>query len=125
MKWLFEALGATVIDFPESDLCCGSYQILGRPEAVQQAVSEILASASGGGAEAVALSCPLCEFNLRKKQGVLVQQGKISKVLPIFYFTQLVAISLGLNSETCLFELNDKVCVELLKSKNYPQPPYP
>ncbi len=125
LKQLFEALGATVIDFPGADLCCGSYQILGHPEAAQHAVSAILTSASTRGAEAVVLSCPLCEFNLRKKQEILVQEERIPEVLPIFYFTQLVAISLGLNSETCLFDLNDRACIELLKRKNFPHPPYP
>ena len=120
MRHLIESLGATVIDFSAADLCCGSYQVIGHPEAVRQTVSEILSRALAKGAEALALSCPLCEFNLTREQEALLRQGKISQALPIFYFTQLLAVSLGLSLESCLFELNDKACVQLLRSRNFP-----
>jgi len=120
MRNLLESLGATVIDFPAADLCCGSYQVIANPGAVQQTVSEIVSRALAKGAEALALSCPLCEFNLTREQEALLRQGKISQALPIFYFTQLLAVSLGLSLESCLFELNDKACVQLLRGKNFP-----
>ncbi len=102
MSRVLEALGATVIDFPAADLCCGSYQVIGHPEAVQQCVSEILSRASARGAEVIALSCPLCEFNLTREQDALLRSGKISRTLSVFYFTQLVAIALGVNVDTFL-----------------------
>ena len=119
MTQFLEALGATVVYFPASDLCCGSYQILGNPDAAKDAASTILDWAAKVGAEALVLSCPLCEFNLGKKQGALLEEEGISKMIPTFYFTQLLAVGLGLSPETCHFELNEKASVELLKSKNY------
>lgn len=112
------ALGANVVHFPFADLCCGSYQILGHPDAAKDAAATILEWANKAGAEALALSCPLCEFNLGKKQEELFKGKKISKLIPTFYFTQLLAIALGLDPKICHFELNEKACIELLKSKH-------
>ncbi len=120
MKQFLEALGATALHFPAADLCCGSYQILANPEAAKDAASTILDWAAKVGAEALVLSCPLCEFNLGKKQSGLFEEGKIARLIPTFYITQLLAIALGLNPEICHFELNDKASVDLLKSKGFP-----
>lgn len=120
MTEYLEALGATVVNFPGSDLCCGSYQVLGNPDAAQQAALKIIELAGNYGAEALATSCPLCEFNLGKKQGALIEKQKISRELPTFYFTQLMAIALGLSPEVCHFELNETSSLELLKNKSYP-----
>lgn len=115
-----EVLGATVIDFAASTLCCGSYQILANPEAAEAVAVTILEGGISSGAEALVLSCPLCEYNLAKKQGDLLQKEKLSKEVPTYYFTQLLAIALGLGGDVCRFDLNDKVSAELLRSKSLP-----
>jgi len=119
MTQFLEALGATPVNFPAADLCCGSYQILGNPDVAKNAISTILSWAERVGAEALVLSCPLCEYNLGKKQETLLVEERISKAIPTFYFTQLLAIALGLSPESCHFDLNEKASIELLKSKNY------
>lgn len=115
-----ETLGATVVDFPSSALCCGSYQILANPRAAMGVVATILQSALSSGAEALVLSCPLCEFNLARRQDALLEQEKIGQLVPTYYFTQLLAIALGLGEEVCRFDLNDRMSGELLKQKNLP-----
>lgn len=120
MKNFLEALGATPVDFPDATLCCGSYQILSNPEAALDVVSGILGSAASAGADALILSCPLCEYNLAKKQEHLLENNKITKKIPVFYFTQLLAVALGLGGEACRFDLNEKSAVEFLKAKNVP-----
>lgn len=118
MTGLLEALGATVVNFPAAAFCCGSYQVLGDSEAAVDATAKILDIARINGAEALATSCPLCEYNLGKKQGDLIRGQKIAEKIPTFYFTQLLAIALGLSPAVCRFDLNDPAVVELLKSKN-------
>jgi heterodisulfide reductase subunit B len=113
-----EALGASPVGFSNSALCCGSYQILMNREAALGAVSAIIGSASKAGAEAMVISCPLCEFNLAGSQGDLLETRKISKGLPVFYFTQLLALALGLDSEALRFDLNDPSSMELIKTRN-------
>ncbi len=115
-----EALGATVVDFPASALCCGSYQVLANPEAAMEVGATILRGALHAGAEALVLSCPLCEFNLAKRQGELVEREKLAQPVPTYYFTQLLAIALGLGEEICHFDLNEHISAELLKAKNLP-----
>jgi heterodisulfide reductase subunit B len=119
MTHFLEALGATVLDFPAADLCCGSYQVLTNPRASKGATSKVLNCAERVGAEALALSCPLCEFNLSKKQSELLQEESITKTIPTFYFTQLLVIALGLNQESCRFELNEAASLALVKRNKY------
>ena len=47
----------------------------------------------------------------------MIQKGNITTNIPTYYFTQLLALALGLDSENCHFELNDPISVKLLKSK--------
>ncbi len=117
MGKLLESLGATVVEFPAAAYCCGSYQVLGNQDAAQNTASIILDAARAVGVDALATSCPLCEFNLGKQQAELISNRKISKQIPTFYFTQLMAIAFGLAPETCLFELNDPAGVDLLTNK--------
>jgi heterodisulfide reductase subunit B len=115
-----EVLGATPVDFAASTLCCGSYQILANPEAAMDVSAMILEGALKAGAEALVLSCPLCDYNLGKKQVDVLAKGKVSGQVPVFYFTQLLALALGLDQDACRFDLNEKIGAQLLKSKNYP-----
>jgi heterodisulfide reductase subunit B2 len=115
-----EVLGATVVVSPAATLCCGSYQILANPEAAMNVAATIVEWAGKVDADAMVLSCPLCEFNLGKKQADLLEQKKVSKEVPTFYFTQLLAVALGLGPEACRFELNEEASIKLLKSKNFP-----
>ena len=63
-----EVLGAQLVPFPAASLCCGSYQILANPDAASNVAATIVEWAAKSGAEALVLSCPLCEFNLGKKR---------------------------------------------------------
>lgn len=119
MNDFLEALGATVMNFSAATMCCGSYQILSNEKAALETAAVILDSASKASAEALVLSCPLCEFNLGKKQGKVLESKRIPRELPTFYFTQLLAVALGLDPKVCHFELNEKSSEELLKSKNF------
>jgi heterodisulfide reductase subunit B len=119
MNEFVEALGADAVEFSANSVCCGSYQVLAHPDEVVDVVGRIIASASDGGADALILSCPLCEYNLVKKQGELLQQKKIARKLPVFYFSQLLAMALGLGPESYRPDMNDAASVEFLSSKNF------
>jgi heterodisulfide reductase subunit B len=117
MSELLEALGATVQPFAAADKCCGSYQVLASPEGNNSAAANILNQAAAAGVEALATSCPLCEYNLGKQQGRLLAASAIASPLPTFYFTQLLALALGIDAATCHFEMNEAVGVDLLREK--------
>ncbi len=119
MNEFVETLGATPVDFSANTVCCGSYQVLAHPESVADVVGRILQSASDAGAEALILSCPLCEYNLLKNQDKLLRSGQIGRRMPVFYFSQLLAMALGLGPESYRPDLSDAASVEFLKSKNF------
>jgi heterodisulfide reductase subunit B2 len=92
---LLSALGCEVIDFPYQVECCGSYLAVSKPELPEKLSNEILASARQHGAQAIATACPLCQFNLDFPQRPAILNSN-ADALPIFYFTQLMAVALGL-----------------------------
>jgi len=113
-----ETLGAEVIDFPSAIQCCGTYQVLGNPEAALDVSHSILDDATRHGSEAMALACPLCDYNLGKKQDAMLNKFDGMSELPIYYFTQLLAIALGTAEDELHFELNREAAAELLKKKD-------
>ncbi|MGL1930407.1 MAG: CoB--CoM heterodisulfide reductase iron-sulfur subunit B family protein [Desulfotalea sp.] len=118
MGKMFESIGAKPVPFNEADTCCGSYQLLEAENGADRAATVVLNSAASAGIEALATSCPLCEFNLGQKQDALIGTAKIQNKVPVLYFTQLLAIALGVNEESCYLELNAPAVSELLKEKN-------
>jgi len=102
---LLETIGATVHHFPDENTCCGSYQVVANPGLVLNRTRDIISSAQRTGAEALVVSCPLCEANLGLKQKVLRDKENFTE-MPIIYFTQLLALSLGIDPGICQFELN-------------------
>lgn len=118
MHSFLETLGAEVVDFPGAIQCCGTYQVLGNPDAALKVSHDILSDATSHGAEALALTCPLCDYNMSKRQDQMLQKYEGAQEVPIYYFTQLMAIAMGIPVEECHFELNRESSVQLLKSKN-------
>ncbi len=111
------SLGADVVDFPFKNECCGSYQIIDNKEVALDLSYKILNNAVKNGAEALALSCPVCYYNLDKKQEDIKKLYPGFKTIPVFYFTELLALALELDIE--LLEM-DRHYIDprpLLKSK--------
>lgn len=119
LQELIQTIGATVIDFPFATECCGSFQIVSNPDPVTERAYAILSLAQRRGAEAIILSCPLCSFNLGQQQARLTQNYSDFRVMPILFFTQVLAISLGLDPEVCRFDLNYGEPRDLLRNKGF------
>lgn len=114
-----EALGATFVDFDYAAECCGSYQMISNPDAAIDTAAKIIQSAENQDAEALILSCPLCDYNLSKRQVEIINKHGELKPLPIFYFTQLLAVALGVDPTHCRFELNPADVPVLLEEKGF------
>lgn len=115
---LFFALGAEVIDNPYKKVCCGSYQTIQDKYVVSNLAYDILTHAKDAGAEAISLSCPLCAFNLDSRQKEIKEKYPDFTKIPVFYFTQLMVVSFGLDEEYCGFDLNYIDPRPLLNDKN-------
>jgi heterodisulfide reductase subunit B len=112
-----KALGARPVEFPESTTCCGSYQVVSSPDATAEYAGNIVRSAASQGAECMVLTCPLCDYNLGRGQKELAKKRSGFREMPLFYFTQLLALALGLGRGVCHFELNHGSPESLLKEK--------
>jgi len=96
---LLEVLGAEVINNPNKTQCCGSYHTINRKDIVTKLTYDNLIYALRNGAEIVATCCPLCTFNLDAKQKEARGLYRDLDEIPIMYYTQLMAIALGLERQ--------------------------
>ena len=117
LRDLLKALGATPVDNPYKIECCGSYHTVNYAEIVSKRAHTITNFATDHGAEAMVMSCPLCRFNIdeRGKEAESMFEG-FSQV-PTFYYTQLIALALGLDIELCDFGEHAVDPISLLEEK--------
>jgi len=108
------ALGADVLDWSYKTACCGASHSLTRPDIVLELSHELIDQARSSGAEAIVVACPLCHTNLDARQ----TQMAIETPMPIFYFTQLAALALGLPAKMTALEKNLVDPRPLLRAKN-------
>jgi heterodisulfide reductase subunit B2 len=82
------ALGAQVKDWSYKSTCCGASIGIGRKDIQDTLTNRLLDKARQTGAEAIVVSCPLCQANLD-----IIQRRSKGKVLPVFYFTELLRLA--------------------------------
>ncbi len=90
MDRLMTAIGAEPLAWSYAVDCCGASLSLNRSDVVIKLVGRLLDAAQEAGANCIATACPLCMANLDTRQ-----KGRAHK-LPIFYFTELLALAFGL-----------------------------
>jgi heterodisulfide reductase subunit B2 len=112
-----QALGATVVDLSEAQTCCGSYNIVSHPEAALNTVATIVEDAGKQEADMLAMSCPLCEYNLGRRQDDALKDREGIGSVPTVYFTQLLALALGLDSDATRFDMNPEATLNFLETR--------
>ncbi len=115
MESFVSLMGATPISFSMKVECCGSYLIINSPEAALEASYKILKNAKENGAEALITSCPLCHYNLDNFQAKISSMHPEHKPIPVFYFSQIMAIAFELPVQTWGLEYNKVSPTNLLK----------
>ncbi len=87
------SLGATVIDWPYKTDCCGASLMISRPDMGLKMSAKILEMVRRVGAEAVVVSCQMCQVNLDMYQERM--EAELGKMfgLPIIYFTELIGVA--------------------------------
>jgi len=114
---LLSALGAEVVDNPFKVECCGSYHTVENKELVSKRAHRITSFATERGSNAMVLSCPLCKFNIDARGKEAEKMFKNYKQIPVYYYTQLIAVALGLDLSVCGFEEHNVDPTVLLKKK--------
>jgi heterodisulfide reductase subunit B len=93
---LMEALGAEIAPFPLKVECCGASFGVARKDVVTHLSGKLLQMAEMVEAQAFVTACPLCQMNLDLRQGQVNMAAKTKHNLPVFYYTQLIGVALGL-----------------------------
>jgi len=99
MDELLGSMGITTLDWSYKTECCGGALAMTRTDVVLKLTHEILEEAKAVGANAIAVACPLCHVNLDTRQEEVERKYGVKYALPIFYFTQLMALALGSASD--------------------------
>ena len=102
MDELMSALGAEVLDWSYKTSCCGAAHSLTRKDIVLDLSSNLINQARQAGADVIVVACPLCHTNLDARQ---FQMG-LDEEMPVMYFTQLMALALGLSEREAALKKN-------------------
>ena len=99
MDELLRSMGITTLDWSYKTECCGGALAMTRTDVVLKLTRDILEEAKAVGANAIAVGCPLCHVNLDTRQTEVEQEYDAKYGIPIFYFTQLMALAMGVTSD--------------------------
>lgn len=98
------ALGAEVVPFPLKTECCGAAQGIPRPDITAALGGRLLERAKSFGANAMVAACPLCHMNIDLRQMQAEAHMKQKFNMPVFYYTQLMAIAFDLPEKDILLK---------------------
>jgi heterodisulfide reductase subunit B len=99
MDRLMQAAGAQPLDWPHKTECCGASFSITDSSIVLELSDRILAMAQAAGADCIATACSLCQLNLDMRQKDIESKFGRRYNLPVFYFTQLLGLAMGCQSE--------------------------
>jgi heterodisulfide reductase subunit B len=106
------AAGAEAIDWSYKSTCCGASIGIARREIRESLTNRILQKAGQAGAEAIVVSCPLCQSNLD-----IFQKDRPERRIPVFYFTELLRLGFSRIGDPHWFKMHFTDPVPLLKTK--------
>jgi heterodisulfide reductase subunit B len=110
-----EAIGAQVKDWSYKSTCCGASIGIGRKEIQESLTNRLLCKARLTGADAIVVSCSLCQTNLDIAQKDAGPDG-----MPVFYFTELVRLAFEENENAHKwFKMHFTDPVPLLREKGF------
>jgi len=95
MDRLMRLIGMEVRPWSYKTDCCGASLPLTRPDVVRKLGGDLFEAALEAGAECLVTDCPMCQSNLDTQQAEIeAERGKRFN-LPVFYLTELMALSFG------------------------------
>jgi heterodisulfide reductase subunit B len=113
MDKILMAAGIKTLDWSYKTECCGGSLSITRPDIVCELSDRIFQNAKEVGADMISVPCTFCHLNLDARQEEIEKRFEKEYKIPILYFTQLLALALGVpQSELMLdkhFIASDKV----------------
>ena len=100
-------LGAEASDYPEKIDCCGSSLAVTSGKIVLDIAGDKLKAVKRYGFDGLVTTCPFC-FKVydNKQRAIQVTVGDKELDVPVFYYTQLLGLALGVDSESLGLDLN-------------------
>jgi heterodisulfide reductase subunit B len=95
MDSIIKILGAEPVQWSFKTECCGVTMTLTRSDMVHKLTNDVLHEAKQAGADALAVACPLCQFNLDSRQRQIEETYQVRYQLPILYITQWMGLAFG------------------------------
>ena len=99
MDHLMGALGAEAVEWPYKTKCCGGAIYMTTEEVSFALSADVLAHAKAAGANAVSVGCPFCQLLLDLYQDKLEAIKGTTFGMPIFFFSQLMGLAMGLDRD--------------------------
>ncbi|MBN2250948.1 MAG: heterodisulfide reductase subunit B, partial [Candidatus Altiarchaeota archaeon] len=97
---IMNALGADARNWSCKTDCCGGSLTLSKTQIVVRLVDKMMQMASEAGANCIVTACPVCFANLDTRAS---ENGR----LPAFYFTEIIALALGLKGTESWFKMHN------------------
>jgi heterodisulfide reductase subunit B len=95
MDEIMRALGADVKNWSYKTDCCGGSLVLPRLDILKRLIQKLFDMAQEAGADCIVVGCPMCHGNLDQRQSAVVEDTGKHYDLPIYYFTELMALAFG------------------------------
>jgi heterodisulfide reductase subunit B len=111
-------LGGTVLPWPFKTDCCGASQALSLETVETRLVEKLFDMARRVGARGVVVSCQMCQANLDMYGERAGKGQKETKPMPVYYFSELIGLALGLKGVTKWLSRHITEPLQLLKELN-------
>jgi heterodisulfide reductase subunit B len=95
LKELVSASGATVVDYDELALCCGSAVTNAYEEHGFANLKIKMDNIKQAGADAIVVNCPACFQQFDTRQRDLSKAFETEYNIPVLYLTELYALAMG------------------------------
>jgi len=115
LKEIVKATGATVVDYEEEVLCCGSAVTNAYEEHGLANLKIKMDSIKKSGADIICVNCPACFQQFDTKQRDLAKKYGEEYNIPVLYVTELLALAMGVSAD----EIGLKFHRTRMKLENY------
>ncbi|MEE8397394.1 MAG: CoB--CoM heterodisulfide reductase iron-sulfur subunit B family protein [Desulfobacterales bacterium] len=118
METILRALGVDALDWNYKTDCCGASASVNDREAATQLMARIVKDAVARGANCFVVTCPMCQLNMDAFQDEFCKQHGIEERLPVYFLTELIGLSMGMDIETLQIDRHFVESSKLLKELN-------
>jgi heterodisulfide reductase subunit B len=118
MEIVCKAIGAEPIDWSYKTDCCGASASVNDAEQSHLLMSRIFTDAAARGANCIVTTCPLCQMNVDAHQDAVGKKYGIQKRLPVYFITELIGVSMGIDPVAMQVDRHFVDAMGLLKELN-------